>query len=78
MVVQTRDLTPNQMREFTEYMNMADPDGTPWLPFRTVVVPGEGLGVVKPAALKAALRELVREEIGRYAKHERLRHQVTL
>ena len=47
LVIQAPDLTPNQMREFSDWLNWRSDDGTPILPFRTVVVPGTGLGVAE-------------------------------
>ena len=41
------DMTPNQMREISDSLNFRYEDGTPALPFRSVVVPGTALGVVK-------------------------------
>lgn len=64
LVIRVPDrFTPQHIRELHEWLNGADPDGTPWFPFRTVVVPGCGLGVVRPGELKSALRDLVREEV---------------
>ena len=45
LVIRANDLTPNQARELSDLMNYAGENG-PYLPFRTVVVPGDGLGVV--------------------------------
>lgn len=69
LVVRAPDLTPNQMREFHEVLNYADEQG-PYLPFRTVLVPGDGLGVVSEAELRTALRDLVREEIAAEMKRQ--------
>ena len=44
LVIRAPDLTPNQIREVMEWLNYADEDG-PYLPFRTVVVPGDGFAV---------------------------------
>jgi len=40
LVIRTETLSPNQVRELADWLNAAG------LPFRTIVVPGEGLGVV--------------------------------
>lgn len=62
LVVRAPDLTPAQIREFMDALNWGDENG-PYLPFRTVVVPGDELGAVSETELKTALRDLVREEI---------------
>ncbi len=75
LIVRAPDLTPNQAREFMDALNWGDENG-PYLPFRTVVVPGEELGAVSQADLKAALRDVVREEIAaevRRQQHDRKR-----
>ena len=70
LVVRAPDLTPAQAREFMDALNWGDENG-PYLPFRTVVVPGEELGVVSQADLKTALRDVVREEIAAQVQRER-------
>jgi len=45
LVIRSDSLTPAQMREVSDMLNWAGEEG-PFLPFRTIVVPGEGLGVV--------------------------------
>ena len=70
LVIRTTDLTPNQMREYMDWLNYADEDG-PLLPFRTVVTNGDGFGVVSATELKDGLRDLVRQEIAAQVDRER-------
>ena len=71
LVVRAPDLNPAQMREWVDLLNQADENG-PYLPFRTVVVPGEDLGVISETKLKTALREVVREEIAAEVKRQQM------
>jgi hypothetical protein len=64
LIIQVGDgHTPNQMRELQESLNWRDPGGEPDLPFRTVVVPGDSLGIVAPGDMEDAVRRLVRDEL---------------
>ena len=46
LVIRAPDLNPMQMREVMEWLNWSDDSG-PYLPFRTVVVPGDGFAVAR-------------------------------
>lgn len=72
LIIRVPDLTPAQMREYADWLNRSDEDGT-LLPFRVVVTPGDGFGVVGAAELKQGLRDLVREEIAAQVERERQR-----
>ncbi len=62
LVVQVGEqLTATQVHEYQEALNWSHEDGG--LPFRTLVVPGIGLGCVKAGPLMASLRALAREEV---------------
>ena len=64
LVIRAPDLTPNQARELSDLLNWVGEDG-PYLPFRTIVVPGDELGVVKADtddAFAAVLLARINEE----------------
>ena len=45
LVIRTADLTPNQMREWQDHFEREADSG--YIPFRVLVVHGDGLGVVE-------------------------------
>lgn len=76
LVIRTDTLTPDQAREVMDWLNWADEEG-PFLPFRTIVVPGDELGVVKADSDEAfaarVAKALGSPEVRQAIKRERLR-----
>lgn len=53
--------SPNHLRELTDALN-CEWEGEPLLPFRTVVVPGDGLGVVQPESDAAFAKRVAKAQ----------------
>ena len=80
LVIRSATLTPAQMHEVSEALNWADEDG-PYLPFRTIVVPGEELGVVQDGSDEVfaarVAKALGSPEVRTAIRRERLREGPT-